>query len=308
MAEDTHSLEGEGSLRRIFTGMMEPERRALFGTLLFFIAILGIGWAAINEGQRMTLYTDQFAGRSIERGAVLYSQNCSTCHGVNGEGIPGVGRVLNTPAMYDGTRLAEVGWTGTTYDFIYLTVNAGRPVKSSPEWANAMPTWGQEYGGPMREDQVRDVVNFVMNWGAEVDEVAAFIPPTPTPLPFPVVGNDVEAALAALSEVEGAATRGEALFLGQQNGPDGRQLGCQACHSIDGSVLVGPSMQGFGERYATYNGDFESVDWYLVDSIIRPADFKVPGFEAVVMPENFGTERLDAQALADLIAYIKTFQ
>ena len=32
-----------------------------------------------------------------------------------------------------------------------------------------MPTWSQDYGGPMRPDQIRDLVNFVMNWGCRYD-------------------------------------------------------------------------------------------------------------------------------------------
>ena len=45
-----------------------------------------------------------------------------------------------------------------------LTLHAGRPSKVRTQWANIMPTWGNEFGGPLRDDQVQDVTNYVLNW------------------------------------------------------------------------------------------------------------------------------------------------
>ena len=44
---------------------------------------------------------------------------------------------------------------------------------------------------------------------------------------------------------------------------------------------------------------------YLIDSIVKPADYLVPGFQSL-MVQNLGTEVLNAQDLADIIAYLKT--
>src|SRR5690606_17597818 len=140
---------------------MPIQQRQLIGTLAFFGIILVVGWVGINEPQRMDTFTAQYEGRSIERGAVLFIDNCASCHGVDGRGLEGVAPALNTPEMFNGERLAEIGWTGTLYDYIESTISAGRPVMSG-DWPQPMPTWGQEYGGPMRPDQVRDVANYVM--------------------------------------------------------------------------------------------------------------------------------------------------
>ena len=45
---------------------------------------------------------------------------------------------------------------------------------------------------------------------------------------------------------------------------------------------------------------------YLAESIVNPSAYVVPDFPDA-MPKNFG-ERLDAQSLADLIAYLESLQ
>ena len=304
MAENS---QNKTLFQSIFTDLLPIDQRTLIGTLVFFAIILIVGWIAINEPRRMETYTDQYDGRSIERGANIFADNCSSCHGNDGRGLTGVAPALNAETMFDGTRLEEVGWTGTLYDYIYLTVAAGRPVRSA-DWPQAMPTWSQEYGGPMRPDQVRDVTNYVMNYekfyaedyeGPGPGEAAAPEPTEEAPAYEPV-GTAMDIELP-----EGDPARGEALFLGQEPGPDGATLACNACHSLDGSTLVGPTMQGVASR-AMPSG-YDSVDVYLRESILAPNAHIVEGFENQQMPQNFG-ERLDAQALADLIAYLKTLE
>src|SRR5690606_31458352 len=68
--------------------MMPLQQRQLLGTLLVFATLVVVGWVGINEPRRMQTYTAQYDGRSIERGAVLYTDNCASCHGVDGRGIP----------------------------------------------------------------------------------------------------------------------------------------------------------------------------------------------------------------------------
>ena len=308
MSENVNESRGKTLFQRLFTELLPIEQRALMGTLVFIAIILAVGWVALNEPRRMDIYTAQYEGRSIQRGASIFVTNCSSCHGARGEGIAGVAPALNTPEMFDGTHLAELGWTGTLEDYLLLTVAAGRPARSA-DWPNPMPTWSQDYGGPMRPDEVEDVVNFILNWGlayeegyaeAPAEEAAAPAAPTPEEEEAPTfepVGTDVTVALP-----EGDPARGEALFLGTESAPDGAPLGCQACHSLDGSVLVGPSLQGVASRLPE---GYESIDLYLHEAIVAPSAHIVPGFEGINMPDNFG-ERLDAQSLADIIAFLKT--
>ena len=67
--------------------------------------------------------------------------------------------------------MGEVGWAGTLEDYIVSTVSTGRTVSTRPELyvgggKPAMPAWSQQFGGPLREDQVRNLATFILNWEA----------------------------------------------------------------------------------------------------------------------------------------------
>ena len=84
--------------------------------------------------------------------------------------------------------------------------------------------------------------------------------------------------------------------------------GCNACHSVDGSPLVGPTLKGiFGKEEEVVFEDGTSkmitVDEdYLVRSIKEPNVEKVKGFENAIMVAQPLTE----DELAEIIAYLKT--
>ncbi|MGF1505002.1 MAG: c-type cytochrome [Anaerolineae bacterium] len=303
-------------LARLFKEMMAPEQRALLGTLVFFLMIVVIGWQAINEPSRLGTFLDQYEGRSIERGAVLFADNCASCHGPDATGVQGRGPGLAYDSFWDGTRLEEVAWAGTQYDFIYLTVAAGRPVVH-PSYAENMPTWSQEYGGPMRPDQVRDVVAYVMNFGNDpVPDAQAVMPiELAQEIEIEEVGGDVvlEDALAAAA-LTGDPDHGEALFSGAEMPEMGTaELGCLGCHSLDGTTVVGPSILGVDERYLAYEdymlpdtldeNAIEGLYYYLVEAIWYPNNYVSEGFVAGQMPADF-RDQMSTQDLADIIAYI----
>lgn len=105
---------------------------------------------------------------------------------------------------------------------------------------------------------------------------------------FQPIGTDMESPLPT-----GDAARGEQLF--------NEELGCNSCHSLDGSTLVGPSLQGISERAGSRVDGFDA-ETYLRHSILLPCEYVVEGFTCV-MPQNYG-ERMEAQDLADLIAFL----
>ena len=133
------------------------------------------------------------AGRQIEVGADLFGQYCFSCHGAKGEGVPQVAPAINRKDLLDGRREKQVGWSGSVQGFLQDTISAGRPIQSRPDlYAAHMPTWSQEYGGPLRPDQIDALVAFVMNWQSTAPEVNAWPPPgtpqptmTPGPSPTP---------------------------------------------------------------------------------------------------------------------------
>lgn len=86
-----------------------------------------------------------------------------------------------------------------------------------------------------------------------------------------------------------------------------KEKGCNACHSLDGSTLVGPSFKGiFGHAVELQDGSKVDVDEnYIKQSILEPQAQVVKGF-APVMPSFKGI--LSDEDVTALVAYIKTLK
>ncbi|MEX1071009.1 MAG: cytochrome c oxidase subunit II [Anaerolineales bacterium] len=86
-------------------------------------------------------------------------------------------------------------------------------------------------------------------------------------------------------------------------------FGCFACHSIDGSELVGPTWQGlFGSQVPLADGNTVTADGvYLHTAIADPNAQIVQGFVPGVMPQNFG-EIMTEEQINQIIAFIMTLQ
>lgn len=277
------------------------QTKIIIGTIAFMLTMIIFGFVALNEPARLTAFSNAYEGRSIENGAEIFANNCATCHGLDGRAeqcfdaagaeIGCVGRPLNTVDLLCGTkppRLVAMDWAGAKYDFIEGTVAAGRP------WAG-MPTWGQQFGGPMQNNEVRDVTLFVLNWenetlcGGEAVE-------------GPVWPNRVSELPA------GDPENGAAIYQ--------VPFGCNACHGgvEDESTANGPGpwlgvlAEEAGERIAGYT----AAD-YIYESILLPNAHIAPEcltggepgacLEPSTMLNNFG-ERMTEQDMADVIAYI----
>jgi len=87
-----------------------------------------------------------------------------------------------------------------------------------------------------------------------------------------------------------------------------QQYGCRACHSIDGSKVVGPTWKGlYGKQEALSDDTSVLVDEaYIIESIRNPSAKVTAGFQPL-MPVNIGAEITDAQ-ISDIIAYIQSLK
>jgi cytochrome c oxidase subunit 2 len=88
-----------------------------------------------------------------------------------------------------------------------------------------------------------------------------------------------------------------------------QQFGCKACHSLDGTVGVGPSWKGiFGKQVQLADGSTVTVDEnYLQESIVNPNAKIVSGFQPNIMPQNFG-DQLNSTQIQDLLLYIESLK
>ncbi len=279
--------------------------RVVVGTLLVVATMIIVAFVSINEPARMADFDAGFEARSIEAGAALFESNCMSCHGITGQGIPGVAPALNSADLFDGTRLTEVGWSGALEDYVRLTVAGGRPLASTgTSYPQRMPTWSQEYGGPLRTDQVENLVDFVMNYRLAYTAGVGAETSAEAPAAAGIGTNLTDPTLPA-----GDAARGEQITM---------DLGCVGCHV---TATVGPawladshpSGTGIGMRAgeivsaADYTGEATNAVEYLRESIVSPNAYLSTGFTAGVMPAIYA-DGLTAQDVADIIAYLETLK
>ncbi len=278
--------------------------KVVIGTIAFMLTMMIMGFAALREPARLQEYTHAYQGRSIETGAKIFKNNCSTCHGIEGkaelcydsagEQIGCRGLPLNYAPLLCGdsadrtARMNAMNWAGTKDAFIQSVVAAGRA-------GTAMPTWSAQFGGPMRDDEVANVVAFVMNW--ESDPLCS----------APVITFDWPATSEAfLADFpDGDAANGEALFV---------TYGCSGCHGApDGSVpaAVGPDLSNIAVDGATRVEGY-TAEMYVYESVLHPNAVIAPNCPTgpclgppSAMPANF-IERMatSPQDLADIMAYL----
>lgn len=272
--------------------------KIVIGTIAFMLTMIVVGFVALREPARMEAFSNARLGRSIENGAEIFTSNCSTCHGVNGRaeecfdpssGEPTgcIGRPLNNAELLCGQRSARMRaleWAGSKQDFIGSTVDAGRP------W-NGMPTWGEQYGGPLQDHQVDDVTDFVLNWESEElcgEEQVVEAPEWPANVSELPAGN-------------------------AENGPQLYEVtyACQSCHgdpAQEGTNAVGPWLGDIAEVGPQRQEGYTAAD-YLYESILKPNAFiapdcpNAPCTEPSAMPGNFGLQMTE-QEMADVLAYL----
>jgi mono/diheme cytochrome c family protein len=271
------------------------------GIIVVLLTSVLIIMYGLGETERLEANAKAAEAREIEVGAALFETYCSRCHGTQGLGIPGLCPPLNDRYFFD-ERLKELAWSGALEDYITATVSSGRLISTRPQLypgqgVPAMPSFSEEYGGPLRVDQIRSIAAFISNWA----ETAEAVSPPPE-LAGPPVGTDITKALP-----EGDPANGEQIATA---------LACTACHiaAPTGPAWLATAEQpGIGTRASerltdpNYTGQAATPEQYLFEAIVNPNVYLVPGFAANIMPGQYSTQLTD-QDMADLIAYLLTLK
>ena len=92
---------------------------------------------------------------------------------------------------------------------------------------------------------------------------------------------------------------------GQRGRDVAESSGCFACHSLDGSQVVGPTWQGlWGSEKTMDDGSTVVVDEnYVIESVREPTAKMVEGFAPVMIP--YDADVVSDAALADLIEFLR---
>ncbi|HEV2890898.1 MAG TPA: cytochrome c [Frankiaceae bacterium] len=146
--------------------------------LLLFLALFLPLYFIFFENQRSNDAALEQRAESIRRGAAIFAQGkpgahgfqagCARCHGTYaGGGVVPQWKANPTaqPADVPAPSLTEVfkrqivdlkKTPRDAYRFVYETIAQGRP-------GTPMPTWGLGYGGPMNDQQIEDVINYLLS-------------------------------------------------------------------------------------------------------------------------------------------------
>jgi mono/diheme cytochrome c family protein len=140
------------------------ERYQVAGVALtVFLAVL-LPFLYLREPVRQKAAASKELNESVRLGQATFEEFCARCHGPEAEGgvvkryvTPGVKGAkpadVQAPNLHEiysrhpDEDVATVAWT---------TIQKGRP-------PTPMPTWGVRYGGPMNDQQITDLVNYLLS-------------------------------------------------------------------------------------------------------------------------------------------------
>lgn len=222
-------------------------------------------------------------------------------------------------------RVAQAAWGGDLASLIRTTLMHGRP-GTADIWNQAqMVAWAQVGGGPLRNDQVNDLTNFILNWDKgnnwTTDDLFRVEQFMKLKADAELVGSgggggvtalesvgDLAAQVAAVTALEGDANVGKALYEGAQRTETRARLGCSSCH------MGGAQAPATNETWAnTLNIRLNdsalsgyTPEQYIVESVLYPNNYVVSGYASGVMPANYAAQ-LTAQDLAHILAYLKSY-
>jgi mono/diheme cytochrome c family protein len=224
-------------------------------------------------------------------GAHVYQENCTSCHGVQGEGV-------DAPPLRNNKYIQ----TGGDED-IYATIAGGRS-------GTTMPAWLQVNGGSLTDQDIASLVAFLHSLQkVEPLPTATPMPPEPTEAPPSPGGPTPEPArpsnpgeVGSAASLSGDAQQGQVAF----------GFYCAACHGPEGRAEVGIPNPGSDDGIVP---ELNPIDPTIVDNDPKVFAANVDLFiehgsipegpsPRISMPSFGDSKLLSLQVIADIIAYI----
>jgi len=223
------------------------------------------------------------------QGSAVFMQNCTQCHGVNGQGAVG-------PALRNNTLIQSGNDAG-----VYTTIANGVA-------GSAMPAWLQDNGGPLQPVQINNVIAYlhtlqgvepIPSETPQPEEATETPLPPNAPTPEPAQPSNGGNPGQAVSLV-GNAKNGQPLFgkvCATCHGPQGVQ-GIPNPGSEDGSV---PVLNPIDSTIANADPKIFAAN---VDIFIEHGSAPDGPNPLIIMPAFGDGKTLSPQQIADLLAYV----
>jgi mono/diheme cytochrome c family protein len=137
------------------------DRYLIVGLILTILILAGFSVYILTENNRLDAAAATFSKERIQHGREVYTGQCATCHGGQGEG--GSGTALNNKSLLKNT-----------FDEVFFSViRSGVP-------STQMPAWSVDFGGPLTDEDIRSVVAFIRAWEPTAPEIEpVFFEPNP---------------------------------------------------------------------------------------------------------------------------------
>ncbi|MDP2340746.1 MAG: c-type cytochrome [Deltaproteobacteria bacterium] len=231
---------------------------------------LSLGLA--EDGKLAMALPPSFVGgeEAVRRGQQRYGIYCSPCHGFAGDGAGTVAARMTVKPPSFHDARLKDMPIGQIYRAILNGVNNGNM---------------GSYAAQIEENDRWNVVLYVRALQRSKD-------------PAVTLSGKVE---GPIDPNAGPAEKGKALYSSK---------GCNACHSLDGTRVLGPTWKGlYGVKEKTNKGEITVDDAYLIESMKEPMA-QITDSYPPVMPAVFGTPAapLTDDEIASLIAFIKSLK
>ncbi len=237
----------------------------------------------------------EFTQSFLYRGKERYEIYCTPCHGIggSGQGIIMTGQYGYVPApTFHQQRLREAP-DGELYSAIFNGVrnmpSYAHQIKVEDRWAIVGYLRALQASQNITEDEIAD-------YDIDLEELKSTF-------------EAEQERLAALEEARKPKDQGEIVATAERGKEVITQYACTACHSVDGSSMVGPSwlnLYGSEGQVVTEAGETITVtktDDYLIESIVNPYAKVTDGYDPL-MADAYGS--LSESDLKSIIEYIKT--
>ena len=144
--------------------MNTQKQIGLIVVLLFMLVGGCTAYSSWDLPHRAVVQANYQHDQSVERGALLFANNCRTCHGIRGQG--GVGLPLNKPAFQNQDPLV----LAANRALLQTTLYCGRA-------GTLMPPWLNTNGGSLNSEQIVHLIDLITEpvdpTGKSVDDTGA---------------------------------------------------------------------------------------------------------------------------------------